>query len=267
MADLLTMHFREPSWVRTIVASLARYCSLTGQPELERVLAAAREDPRLGEASLLQLASQLVGYSDSQVAALAIGPKVWFRLNGVPIAWRPPLTSSSALSPPIPAGIDRDVDETTRVVLLALIGSGLRRSELLRLRLGDLGSLDSHARVIPDLDADPLAVRYTALAGRRGEYVTLLTFPAREALRQYVAARRARGELLTAEAPVIAKHDGSPASDASISRAIRLGSSLIRTVSDVNLELCMTTGEFFRAWGVPGSRFAGQEEFNPEDFT
>jgi integrase len=266
MADLLTMHFRETSWVRTIVASLARFCSLTGQPDLERVLAEAREDSRQAEASLLQLASQLVGYSDSQVAALAIGPKVWFRLNGVPVAWRP-LPSNSALFPPIPAGIDRDVDETTRVVLLALIGSGLRRSELLRLHLGDLGSLDSHARVIPDLDAEPLAVRYTALAGRRGEYITLLTFPAREALRQYVAARRARGELLTAEAPFIARRDGSPASDASISRAIRLSSSLIRTVSDVNLELCTTTGEFFRAWGMPGSRFAGQEEFIPEDFT
>jgi hypothetical protein len=262
MADLLAVRCREPSWVRTIVASLARFRSLTSQPDLEWVLAEARQDPLLAEASLLRLAGQLVGYTDSQVAALAIGPKVWFRLNGVPVPWRP-LPGSST---PPPAGIDRDVGGTTGAVLLALIGSGLRRSELLRLRLGDLGSLDAQARVIPDLEAEPLAVQYTALAGRQGKHITLLTFPARQALRRYVAGRSARGEALTAEAPLIARRDGSAASNATIARAIRLSSSLIRSVSDVNLELCMTTGEFFRTWGLPGSRFDGHEEFNPEDF-
>jgi integrase len=216
----------------------------------------------VAEDGLLRLASSLANCTDSQVAALAIGPKVWFRLNGVPVPWRP-LPSRAA---PPPAGIDAGVDGTTRAVLLALIGSGLHRSELLRLRVGDLGSLDAHARVLPDLEAEPLAVQYTASAGRRGEYVTLLTSAARRALRQSLAARGARGETLTADAPLIARRDGSPATDASIARAIRLSASLIRSVSDVNLELCMTTGEFFRTWGMPGSRFRGPEEFNLEDF-
>jgi integrase len=262
MADLLAVRCREPSWVRTTVASLARFRSLTGQPDLEQVLTEARQDARVAEDGLLRLARELVGYTDSQVAALAIGPKIWFRLNGVPVPWRP-LPSSST---PPPAGIDRAVDGTTRAVLLALIGSGLHRSELLRLRLGDLGSLDTHARVIPDLEAEPLAVQYTASAGRRGEYIALLTFPARRALRLYLAGRSASGEALTAEAPLIARRDGSRARDADIARAIRLSSSLIRSVSDINLELCMTTGEFFRTWGMPGSRFDGHEEFNLEDF-
>jgi hypothetical protein len=262
MADLLADRCREPSWVRTIVASLARFRTLTGQPDLEWVLMEARQDRRVAEDCVLRLAGQLIGYTDSQMAALAVGPKVWFRLNGVPVPWRP---LPSSVTPP-PAGIDRDADGTTRAVLLALIGSGLHRSELLRLRLGALGSLDAHARVIPDLEAEPLAVQYTALAGRQGEYITLLTFPARQALRRYLADRSARGEALTAEAPLIARRDGSPASDATIARAIRLSSSLIRSVSDINLELCMTTGEFFRTWGLPGSRFDGHEEFNSEDF-
>ncbi len=193
---------------------------------------------------------------------MAIGPKIWFRLNGVPVPWRP----LPGRSTPPSAGIDRDVDGITRSVLLALIGSGLHRSELLRLRLGDLGSLDARARVIPDLEAEPLAVQYTASAGRRGEYITLLTCPARQALRLYLAGRSARGEALTADAPLIARRDGSPATDASIARAIRLSSSLIRSASDVNLELCLITGEFFRTWGMPGSRFNGPEEFNVEDF-
>ena len=88
LANLLVVRFREPSWVRTIVASLARFRSLTGQADLEQVLAQARQDAQVAEDGLLRLARALVGYTDSQVAALAIGPKIWFRLNGVPVSWR-----------------------------------------------------------------------------------------------------------------------------------------------------------------------------------
>jgi hypothetical protein len=30
---------------------------------------------------------------------------------------------------------------------------------------------------------------------------------------------------------------------------------VIRSSSALNVELCRTTGEFFRTWGLPGSRF------------
>src|SRR5205814_565323 len=189
MVDVLAVRCREPSWARSTVASLARFAALTGQSDLEALLAEARQDIRVAEEGLLRLARRLVSYTDSQVAALAVGPKIWFRLNGVPVAWRPLPTSSA----PPSAGIDLDAEGMTRAVLLALIGSGLRRSELLRVRLGDLGCLDEHAQLIPDLEAEPLAVQYTASAGHCVQYVTFLTFQARRALGTYLAGRGGAG--------------------------------------------------------------------------
>jgi hypothetical protein len=35
---------------------------------------------------------------------------------------------------------------------------------------------------------------------------------------------------------------------------------VIRTSSALNVELCRKTGEFFREWGLPGSRFVPTPE-------
>jgi hypothetical protein len=91
-------------------------------------------------------------------------------------------------------------------VLLAMIGSGLYLAELLRVRLGDLGSLGPDGELLADLEAEPLAVRFDH---RRG----------------VVASARQRA------------------------------TNLIRTGNQLNAELCRTTGEFFRSWGLPGARF------------
>ena len=139
MAAVLAERCREPSWVRTLVAGLDRFRGLTGHDDLEALLAAARSDPAVADRSLLALARALDGQPDAAVAGLAMGAKVWFRLNGVPVAWRPLPAATSARRLP-EAGL---ADPAERLLVLAPIGSGLHLAELLRSRVGDLGSLDA----------------------------------------------------------------------------------------------------------------------------
>ena len=152
------------------------------------------------------------------------------------------------------------------MILLALIGSGLRLAELLRLRIGDIGSLDSEGRLIPDIEADPLAVQFTPRRGKQVARITFLTYQARQALRASLEHALTAGDALQLDAPLITQADGSPATNASVTRARHRSQSLIRAGSEVNVTLCRTTGDFFREWGLPGSRFDGPEEFPMEEY-
>lgn len=264
MADILAQHCREQSWVRTSVASLERFRTMTGNYDLEMLLEQALAEPSVAEQALASFASALGRYTESQVSGLAMGAKIWFRLNGVNIPWRPlpGRTSSPVLTASDQQGVER-------VILLALIGSGLRLAELLRLRIGNVGSLDSEGLIIPDIQADPLAVEYMPRRGKPRTYLTFLTYQARQALLTSLEQRTTHqtpAGLIDLDAPLIAQPDGSPASRASVARARKRSQSLIRAGSDVNVELCRTTGDFFREWGLPGSRFVGPEELNIEDF-
>jgi hypothetical protein len=259
MAELLAVRCREPSWVRTSVASLERFRTLTGHHDLEVLLERARAEPAAAERALGALASALAGATASQVAGLAMGPKIWFRMNDVMVPWRPlpgvpapPLLTGTEL-----AGLDR-------LVLLALIGSGLHLAELLRLRVGDVGSLDMAGRVIPEVDAEPLAVQHTPRRGRTGERITFLTYQARQVLLAELTQRANAGQSIGREAPLLARRDGSAATRASVARARRLNAALIRSGNAINVELCRTTGDFFRVWGLPGARFVGPEELDIE---
>jgi hypothetical protein len=259
MAELLAARCREPSWVRTSVASLDRFRTLTGHHDLEALLERARTEPAAAERALGAFASALAGATASQVAGLAMGPKIWFRVNGVMVPWRPlpgvpappPLTGAE------PAALDR-------LVLLALIGSGLLLAELLRLRVGDVGSLDMAGCVIPEVDAEPWAVQHTPRRGRAGERITFLTYQARQVLRADLTRRATAGQPIGREAPLLVQGDGSAATRASVARARRLNLALIRSGNAINVELCRTTGDFFRTWGLPGSRFVGPEELDIE---
>jgi hypothetical protein len=262
MADVLSVRCREPSWVRTSVASLGRFRTMTDHDDLEALLDEARLEPVVAEEALLSFARALGGRTESQIAALAIGPKIWFRLNGVPVPWRP--LPGVVSPPPLRSGTDHDL--VGHLVLLALIGSGLHRAELLRLRVDNVGSLDADGCLIPDVEAHPLAIQHTPRRFPQIERITFFTYQARQALLMHLERRAQAGQTIGLDAPLIAQCDGSPATASSVARAVHLNSSLIHTVSDVNLELCMMTGNFFRAWGLPGSRFAGPEEFNMEDF-
>jgi hypothetical protein len=251
MAGVLAERCREPSWVRTLVAALDRFGQLTGQLDLEALLAAARADPAVADRSLAALARALDGQPDAAVAGLAMGPKVWFRLNGVPVAWRPLPAATAARRLP-EAGL-RDPGE--RVLVLAPIGSGLHLAELQRVRVGDLGSLDADGQVLPEPAAEPLAVRYRQLRGRPAERVTFLSFAARAAVLDDLERRRSAGIDTGPGAPLVAGPDGRPAGRATVARARRRANAVIRAGSNVNVDLCRKTGEFFREWGLPGSRF------------
>ena len=251
MAAVLAERCREPSWVRNLVASLDRFRSLGGHDDLEALLVAARADPGVGDRALVGFARALDGQPDAAVAGLGMGAKVWFRLNGVPVAWRPLPAAATARRLP-EAGLS---DQAERLLVLAPIGSGLHLAELLRLRVGDLGSLDADGGLLPDPGAEPLAVRYQQRRGRRAERITFLTFAARTAVLEHLARRRLDGLDTGPEAPLIAGPDGGPAGRAEIDRARRRSNAIIRTGSNLNVDLCRKTGEFFREWGEPGSRF------------
>jgi hypothetical protein len=251
MAAVLAERCREPSWIRTLVASLDRFQRLGGHDDLEALLAAARADPPLADRSLIGFARALDGQPDAAVAGLAMGAKVWFRLNGVPVAWRPLPAAAAARRLPA-AGL---ADPVERLLVLAPIGSGLHLAELLRVRVGDLGSLEVDARLLPDPEAEPLAVRYQQRRGRQAVRITFLSFAARAAVLEHLARRRLDGLDTGPEAPLVAGPDGRPAGRAEVTRARRRSNAIIRAGSRLNVELCRKTGEFFREWGAPGSRF------------
>jgi hypothetical protein len=252
MAEVLAARCREPSWVRTLIPALDRFRALTGTPDLEELLAEAREDASAAARALDAFARALDGRTDAAVAGLAMGPKVWFRLGGVPVPWRPlPATATARRLPE-----EAVPDAGERVVLLAPVGSGLHLAELLRLRIGDLGSLDADGSLVPDPEAEPLAVRYQQrLGGGTVERITFLSFPAREAVLAHLDQRRLAGRDTGPDAPLVAGPEGRPAGRASVARARRRANAVIRTSSAINVELCRKTGEFFREWGLPGSRF------------
>ena len=279
MANILSERCREESWVRTSVASLDRFRTTTGHSDLEALLQQATAEPAVAEQALVAFATAMAGYTESQISGLAMGAKIWFRLNGVAVPWRP--LAGIASPPALPTTDQQGVEH---VILLALIGSGLRLTELLRLRLGDVGSLDSEGRLIPDIEADPLAVQFIPRRGKQVERVTFLTYQARQALLASLEQRAdtsAMGAIhrplrpigvihrthpLDLDAPLLAESDGSQVTAQSVARARRRSRALIRAGSEVNVTLCRATGDFFREWGLPGSRFVGLEELPMEEY-
>src|SRR6266571_7150351 len=264
MADILSKRCREQSWVRTSVATLDRFRTMSGYADLETLREQALADPVVAEGALASFAAALASYTESQVSALAMGAKIWFRLNGIAVPWRPlgGMSSSSILATIDQQGIER-------VILFALIGSGLQLAELLRLRAGDVGSLDADGRLIPDVEAEPLAVQFTPRRGKQVERITFLTYQARQALLASLeqgAINRTSMHPLDLDAPLLAQRDGSKVTAESVARARRRSRALIRAGSEVNVTLCRATGDFFREWGLPGSRFVGPEDLPMEEY-
>ena len=261
MTDILSLRCRESSWIRTSVASLERFRNMTGYSDLEILREQAIVEPALAEQALSRFASTLADYTDIQVSALSMGAKLWFRLNGIAVPWRPLGGTISPVLLPTTRS-----QGTERVMLLALIGSGLQLAELLRLRIRDIGSLDSEGHLIPDIEADPLTVQFTPRRGKQVERITFLTYQARQALLSSLEqAITVRGSMQL-DAPLITQADGSPVTNASVARARHRSQSLIRACSDANVALCRATGDFFREWGLPGSHFVGPEELPMEEY-
>ena len=261
MTDILSQRCRESSWIRTSVASLERFRNMTGYSDLEILREQAIVEPALAEQALSRFASTLADYTDIQVSALSMGAKLWFRLNGIAVPWRPLGGTISPVLLPTTRS-----QGTERVMLLALIGSGLQLAELLRLRIRDIGSLDSEGHLIPDIEADPLTVQFTPRRGKQVERITFLTYQARQALLSSLEQAITVKGSMQLDAPLITQADGSPVTNASVARARHRSQSLIRACSDANVALCRATGDFFREWGLPGSHFVGPEEFPTEEY-
>ena len=243
VAQLLVRRVREPAvWVRAAVTTLERFRREIAEGDLPELLRAGRADPAVAELSLRRLAARHDGLTGGQLAALAFGPRLWWTTSGVPVPWRPLSTAEGRV--PMPG---RDTDPDLRLLLLAVLGSGASETELLGVRVADAGRLDAEGRLVPDLDAEPLAVRYRDERDGR-EHVTFLSFEARAAVRDRLAGAgvpEPGQPLLLPEARHAATSDRLRATSA----------ALIGAGNDVNVSLCRATGDFFRAWGMPGARF------------
>jgi len=127
--------------------------------------------------------------------------------------------------------------------------------ELLGVRVGDAGSLDAAGRLVPDLDAEPLALEYPPTEGGQRR-LTFLPFEARAAVQERLA-----GGHPGPNEPLLLPGDAAAASSAAAVRS----AALISAGNDVNVSLCRATGDFFRAWGMPGARFDARRSAPPPD--
>lgn len=243
VAEMLALRCRGPEhWVRAAVATIDRFRREVADGDLPALLARGRADPTVADASLAHLARRHDGLTGGQLASLAFGPRLWWTLAGVPVAWRP-LTGVDGGLPMPSARTDRNV----RLLLLAVIGTGATEAELLGARVRDAGRLDADGTLVPDLSAEPLAVAYRG-AQDGGEHLTFLAYEARTALQDGLASRGPLGPddpLLLPAGQADAASEGVRASSA----------ALIGAGNDVNVTLCRATGDFFRTWGMPGARY------------
>jgi hypothetical protein len=258
MAELIAVRCRDSVWVRTCVVTLDRFRVLVADgatPEgLATLLEAARHNVAVAEDAMLRFYEALPPCTDTQLAALAVGPKVWFRVNGVDLPWRPP---EGPVAVTRQTGRGRQpAEDPTRLLLLSMINSGLSTAEAVSLRMGDAGGLGPDGALVADRHADPLAVSFqpedTTDPAERS--ITFLNFEARAALGFSWAARVLAGEELADDAPLIAGPDGS-VDPGTVDAARSRHEALIGAGHEVNLFMCRMTGDFFREWGMPGSRF------------
>lgn len=245
LAGLLASRCRQPApWVRAAVGTLGRFATEVADGDLAGLLTRGRADHQVAQASLELLRRRHDGRTASQVAALAFGPKLWWRLGGVPVAWRPLATDHSAAPRPAPAADSAGLD--ARLILLALIGTGVSAAELLGVRASRAGSLDSDGALHADPEAEPLAFEYVPEDGGPVR-LSFLSYEARAALLARRGERRP-----DPDEPLLL-----PAGDAAAAREVAAARSaaLISAGNDVNVATCRATGDFFRAWGMPGARF------------
>lgn len=255
---VLAARCRNPApWIRSAVGTLGRFAAETTAGDLPGLLERGRADTAAAERSLARLAFRHDGATAGQLAALSFGPKLWWRVGGVEVPWRervapPPRTRPI---PEVAARGDRDARDV-RLLLLALLGTGLTVDELLGVRVGDAGSLDAAGRLIPDLDAEPLALEYSPTEGGQRR-LTFLPFEARAAVQERLA-----GGHPGPNEPLLLPGDAAAAAS---SAAAARSAALISAGNDVNVSLCRATGDFFRAWGMPGARFDARRSAPPPD--
>jgi hypothetical protein len=186
-ATVLVELLRDPQpAVRALLSGLEAFRQAQSGRRLAPVLARAWSEPGSAESALGAFAAAAPWADDDEVARLGFGPKLWFTTNGVPVTWRPLPASRSA--PVTPHGL-RLGDEDRRVAARdALRRLGFSPTESARLRLADLGRLVPGAVFVPDMLADPLAVRFVPDEGGPSR-LTFLDHQARIAVLSSVLSR------------------------------------------------------------------------------
>jgi hypothetical protein len=172
VATVLIGLAREPEpVVRSLLIGLETFRRAQSDGRLSPVLARGWQEPGSADGALNAFADACAGADGAASAGLCFGPKLWFTMNGVHVTWRPLGTSVTG------PGVLRALPSARRAVpkagersaaaRAALRRNGLSAPEIDRLRLGDLGRLVPGAVFVPDLLADPLAVRVAPDGGGR----------------------------------------------------------------------------------------------------
>ena len=255
---VLAARCRNPApWIRAAFGTLGRFAVEVADGDLAALLERGQADVAVAERSLARLAFRHDGCTAGQLAALAFGAKLWWRLAGVDVSWREPITGQPALRPipGIAAGGDNDARHV-RLLLLALVGTGLTAAELLEVRVRDAGSLDAAGCLVTDLAAEPLALEYQPSEGGERR-LTFLPFEARAAV-----CERLGGRPPDPDEPLLLPADAAAVARAAVAAR---STALISAGNDVNVTLCRATGDFFRAWGMPGARFDARRSAAPDE--
>lgn len=247
VAQVLIEKGAPDSVVRAALSTLLRFSIEVAENDLDQLLSRGALDPKVPLESLQKMAGLHRGISPAQLALLAFGPKLWWTFSGVEISWRPiggTVGTSDELS-------KNSIGEDGKLLLLAVIGSGATFSELMTVSQEHLGALNFDGMIKPDAFAEPLAISYLP-SGGTARKVTFLSF----ALRNLLIAKLEREGMPSEGEPILLSWKQFAAAEL---EAAQVSSALIKAGNDVNVALCRATGDFFRSWGMPGSRFQGPE--------
>jgi hypothetical protein len=254
VACILAERTRKPDiWIRSAITTLDRFSREVCDGDLEAALKAGQADPLTAELlnqKYLQLHQDLTSV---QLAALILGPKLWWAFHGVDVPWVKQFTSVPR--PHIANSKKGDFDPVVRLLMLSLVGTGLDFEELEKIKVKDSGSLDIDGNIVENPYSDPLVLQFETKEGPR---ITFLGEEAREALHQQLAIRNPKSEdPLFADAADFKRF---------MEHAATRAESIIETVNGVNSELCKTVGDFFLEWGIPGRNYWKENGLTrPED--
>lgn len=243
VAKILAERVRKPdAWIRAAVTTLDRFAREVCDGDLASALAAGQKDALTAEMLMQKYLFLHEDLTSVQISSLFFGPKLWWTMNGVNVPWSSTYTEGKRSH--IANSAKGDFDPKARLLMLSLIGTGLTFEEVVSLKAENAGSLDAEGNLVPNLHSDPLALEFDTEDGKR---ITFLGEEARAALVYLLPERQMKpGDLLFADKEEIQRLKEI---------ADKRGQSIIETVSDVNVTLCKTVGDFFKIWGIPGSNF------------
>jgi len=240
-------------WVRSAVTTLDRFSREVCDGDLEAALKAGKADPLNAELLNQKYLQMHQDLTSVQLAALILGPKLWWTFNGVQVPWVKQFTTVPRSH--IANSSKRDFDPTTRLLMLSLVGTGLTFDDIEKIKVKDAGSLDVDGNLVENPFSDPLVLQVETEDGPR---ITFLGEEAREALSNLLIDRNP-----SSEDPLFADPEDFKRF---MGHAEARGKSIIETVNDVNVTLCKTVGDFFLEWGIPGRNFWKENGLTrPED--